>query len=99
MKGMAVFCFAFVIGCGPGTRDDGHGNGNGNGPDASTMGTTGPEICTDTVDNDGDGKADCSDIDCSGKDGCPVCGSVENPSAQPLALPDGVSSGTTCSTN
>lgn len=98
MKGMAVLCFAFVIGCGPGTRDDGH-NGNGNGPDASTMGQTGPEICTDTVDNDGDGKADCSDVDCSGKDGCPVCGSVENPQATPLPLPDGTSSGTTCSTD
>lgn len=75
--------------------DDGTGNGNVDAP----MGTTGPEVCNDAYDNDGDGRADCADPDCSGRDGCPVCGSVENPQAQPLALPDGVSSGTACTTD
>src|SRR5262249_38271282 len=73
-------------------RGDDHG-----GPDATT--SNGPEICNDGLDNDGDGRADCSDPDCSGMDGCPVCGQVENPLGSPLALPDGVSSGTTCSTD
>jgi len=57
------------------------------------------ESCTNATDDDGDGRADCSDPDCSGVDGCPVCGSVENPEATPLALPDGVGTGATCSTD
>lgn len=60
---------------------------------------TGAEICTNGADDDGDGRADCSDPDCSGIDGCPVCGSVETPLGQPLALPDGQSSGSVCSTD
>ncbi len=82
-----------IVACGPSARpgtgdDDGLVDSNG-----------GPEVCTDGVDNDGNGRADCSDPACSGIDGCPVCGAVENPEAQPLALPDGVSSGTMCSTD
>jgi len=59
----------------------------------------GAEICNDAIDNDGDGRADCADPDCSGVGQCPVCGSVENPMATPLALPDGLNSGAMCSTD
>lgn len=84
-----------ISACGPAGRSDGNGNGNG-GVDAST---SAPEVCDDGSDNDLDGRTDCGDVDCSGVGDCPVCGAVENPEASPLALPDGVSSGTTCSTN
>jgi hypothetical protein len=84
---------ASVAACGPSGRGGGDGTG---GADANN---SGQEVCTDAVDNDGDGRTDCSDIDCSGIDGCPVCGAVEAPEAQPLALPDGVSSGDMCSTD
>lgn len=89
---IAAFVSVGIAACGP----TGRPGGEGGGVDASP---TGQEVCTDAVDNDGDGRTDCSDVDCSGIDGCPVCGSVENPEAQPLALPDGVSSGTMCSTD
>lgn len=80
--------------CGPAGREP--GTGDGNGVDASTNGA---EQCADAVDNDGDGKVDCSDIDCSGIGTCPVCGAVENPEVQPLALPDGVGSGASCTSD
>jgi hypothetical protein len=73
------------------------GHGDDDGVVDSPTGTA--EICTDGIDNDNDGRVDCSDPDCSGIDGCPVCGQVENPLGQPLALPDGQSSGTVCSTD
>lgn len=86
--------------CGTERRKDDFGGGSGSGsntsPDAANFA---PEICTDMVDNDGDGFTDCHDPDCSGIDGCPVCGQVETPLGTPLALPDGVSSGTMCSTD
>ena len=85
-----------VAGCGPAGRENNIG-GDDDGVDAA--GTSGPEICNDAIDNDGDGRADCSDIDCSGVGDCPICGSVENPEAVPLALPDGISSGAVCSTD
>jgi len=84
-----------LLACGPAAR---HGGDDDGGPDAATP-VTGPEICNDAIDNDGDGRIDCSDPDCSGIGDCPICGSVENPEATPLALPDGVSSGTACSTD
>jgi hypothetical protein len=58
-----------------------------------------PGTCMDGLDNDQDGRPDCSDPDCSGLEGCAVCGEVENPLGQPLALPDGIGAGetTTCS--
>jgi hypothetical protein len=96
----AAFAFGLITlaACGPGPRRLDDDDGTGGGVDAP-IGTTGPEVCNDAYDNDGDGRVDCADTDCSGKDGCPVCGSVENPQAQPLALPDGVSSGAACTTD
>ncbi len=93
---VAASLISFVIACGPAGRPNGGADDDGVGADAPT---TGPEICDDAYDNDGDGRADCSDVDCSGVGNCPVCGSVENPQATPLALPDGISSGVTCSSN
>lgn len=102
MRSAAVYVAAglvsLLVACGPAGRrmadDDGTGDDT---VDAAGIG--GPEICNDAFDNDGDGRADCSDTDCSGVGDCPVCGSVENPQATPLALPDGLSSGATCSTD
>lgn len=82
-----------LVACGPAARDPGTNSGN---VDAAPSGA---ELCTNALDDDGDGRADCSDPDCSGIDGCPVCGAVENPEASPLALPDGVGSGAMCSTD
>ena len=88
---------SFLVACGPAGRPHGGDDDGMGGVDAPP--TTGPEICNDAIDNDGDGRADCSDVDCSGVGACPVCGSVENPQATPLALPDGVSSGAMCNTD
>ena len=55
--------------------------------------------CNDALDDDCDGRADCSDTDCSGVGDCPICGAVDNPEVSPLALPDGIGSGATCSTD
>jgi hypothetical protein len=89
-----------LIACGPAARPNGDDDDDGVQTDAPTV-TPGAEICTDGIDNDQDGRIDCQDPDCSGRDGCPVCGEVENPLGQPFALPDGVGAGetTTCSTN
>ena len=43
------------------------------------------EVCNDTVDNDGDGRADCADSQCFGVGSCPAAPSGENCS-NPLAL-------------
>lgn len=59
----------------------------------------GPEVCNNTIDDNGDGIADCADPACSGVDGCPICGAVDHPEASPLALPDGVNSGAACTTD
>jgi hypothetical protein len=80
-------CLAFLVACGPAPRGDDFGNGRGDGG-SGNPGGSGPENCTDGVDNDGDGLVDCADPDCSGIDGCPVCGMVDNPQSTPLALPD-----------
>jgi len=58
-----------------------------------------PEICGDGIDNDCDVQIDCNDNDCSGIGGCPVCGSVNAPESQPLALPDGIGQSTACTVN
>ena len=87
---------ALFAACGPENRRPGAGE-PGDGVDAPPP--VGVEACTNALDDDGDGLADCSDPDCSGIDGCPVCGAVDSPEATPLALPDGVNSGTMCSTD
>jgi hypothetical protein len=74
-----------------------NGDDTGGGVDAPVVGTD--ENCTDGIDNNGDGRVDCHDPLCSGVDGCPVCGQVENPIASPLALPDGLGNGHVCSTD
>jgi hypothetical protein len=107
VSGLAVSVWA----CGPQKRDGAHGGGgdddtvDGGGDDGSGSGsstgpcTPSPEVCNDGVDNDCDGNVDCGDVDCSGVDGCPVCGAVDNPEATPIFLPDGISSGATCTTD
>jgi len=90
-------CLLFAVACGPAGRSDHFGDDDGHTDSGST--NTGPEVCTDNVDNDGDGLVDCHDPDCSGIDGCPVCGQVENPEGNGITLPDGISSGSTCSVN
>jgi hypothetical protein len=37
-------------------------------------GGTDPEVCDDSVDNDGDGHVDCADPDCEGNTACPTTG-------------------------
>jgi hypothetical protein len=101
-----VFFFAMLVACGPGGRgdDDGAGDDTSGGTDAPPPDTAAgcvpsAEMCGDLVDNDCDLRVDCGDPDCSGVGACPVCGSVENPEGQPLALPDGIGQSTACSTN
>lgn len=100
MKSAIVFASlcSLVVACGPSGRPGGNGGDDTDQADSNTQ-PTGPEACTNALDDDGDGRADCADPDCSGVDGCPVCGAVDNPEATPLALPDGVSSGSMCSTD
>jgi hypothetical protein len=87
---------AVTSACGPAARGDDFGNGS-NHPDATS--NFAPENCTDMIDNDGDGLTDCSDPDCSGIDGCPICGQVETLQGSGFALPDGVGEGLACSTD
>ncbi|NVB83092.1 MAG: hypothetical protein HOV81_32235 [Kofleriaceae bacterium] len=89
-----------LVACGPGARREPQGDDDV-GPDAALpYGPEGsPETCADGFDNEGDGVADCADSDCSGVGECPVCGDVDVPEAQPLLLPDGISSGGGCTTN
>ena len=87
-----------LVACGPTMRNPGGGDdAGGSGVDAPPVQSA--EVCDDGIDNDLDGKTDCSDPDCSGVGNCPVCGMVNAPEATPIPLPDGVSSGTSCSTD
>jgi len=87
-----------LVGCGPGARDNGDDGSGGAVVDAPPC-TAQLEVCDDGVDNDCDDRPDCADPDCSGVGACPVCGAVQVPMSTPLALPDGISSGTACSTD
>jgi hypothetical protein len=84
-KSFASCCLLIIAACGPAPRGDNFGDDDGTGDGGNHSGT---EVCNDHVDNDGDGLTDCDDPDCSGIDGCPVCGMVDNPQSAPLALPD-----------
>jgi len=99
--GLALFLTMLAVGCGPTPRDRAGGDDGSGQVDAPTGGGCVPqqEICGDGIDNDCDLRVDCGDPDCSGIGTCPVCGTVENPESQPLALPDGIGQSTACSTN
>lgn len=90
------------VACGPGTRQSGDDDDGFGGVDSATCVDTGveatPERCSDQVDNDCDGLADCSDQDCSGIGECPICGEVDTDEGTGIELPDGIV-GTTCSTD
>jgi subtilisin-like proprotein convertase family protein len=101
---VAVSSMALVA-CAPSERgadgDNGHGgDDNSTEPDAApnpfidaggppVCTPSGAEVCHGNLDEDCDGLNDCHDPDCSGLEGCPVCGAVEHPLSTPLALPDG----------
>jgi hypothetical protein len=69
-------------------------SGSDGGVDTATPCQVSPEgaepTCGDAIDNDCDGLVDCSDPNCSAVGACPVCGMVDYPLGQPLALPDGI---------
>ena len=95
------FSIAFVFACGPARRHDpGQNITDGNGINCTPTGPENtPAACSDGIDNDCNGLVDCNDPHCSGIGSCPVCGMVEHPLGTPFFLPDGVTSGTACTTN
>ncbi len=72
LRSATLTMLVFAAACGPTARSGGDGGGGGGGPDGSTANCA----------------TDCSSPACSGIDGCPVCGVVDQPQSTPLALPD-----------
>jgi subtilisin-like proprotein convertase family protein len=92
----ASFLVVMAFGCGPSVRGDDTGDDDDTaGPDAGEcVPTEATETdCDNGIDDDCDGTWNCADPDCSGVDGCPVCGEAQHLEGEPLALPD-VSNGT-----
>jgi hypothetical protein len=80
--------------CGPsvsGDDDDDDGNGGADAGNGSCI-VQGPEVCTDLIDNDCDGRFDCDDSDCHSQTACNTaddnCGTLDSPGGM-LSLPDG----------
>jgi hypothetical protein len=89
------------------SSEEQHADGDAGSPDAVDLtnwhctptGQEGtPATCSDSLDNDCNGLTDCADPVCSGIGNCPICGQVQHPLGQPLALPDGVGT-TACTTD
>ncbi len=105
LSSVLIACGPSVSGTGGDDDDDTSGidGGNQSYADAGTCVVTGTEgtveTCSDGKDNDCDGVGDCYDPDCSGVGECPVCGEVDTTEGAGITLPDGVSSGTSCTTD
>lgn len=88
MKSLAFIAAVLFVACGPASRNGAGDDDDDTKTDAHAQGSGGPEICNNGIDDDGNGLIDCADPACSGIDGCPVCGVVDNPQSTPLPLPD-----------
>ena len=88
---LALAAIVAGIACGPTDRTSPALEGTGGAPNEVDSGPCIPttELCTGGEDEDCDGHYDCSDEECYGRDGCPVCGEIDLVEGEPLALPDG----------
>jgi subtilisin-like proprotein convertase family protein len=90
--GASLVAVLALVACGSPHRP-GTGGDDDSSADALVACVPSVEKCDDGVDNDCDYLTDCEDPECSGVGTCPVCGMVEHPLSQPLALPDGDGAG------
>jgi hypothetical protein len=97
LVGSALFSF---MACGqtPGQRPAGDARVDSADPACEVSPEADAPSCGDGIDNDCDGLIDCADQNCSGVGTCPVCGMINVPLGQPLALPDGIG-GISCTTD